>query len=468
MAEPINNRIDRITHNLLPKASLEGKFLPPATLQNRMAYYHTPGVSMAVINDFKIEWAHGFGVSDSRYHRHVTTGTLFQAGSISKPVFALGVMRLVQEGRLSLDEDVNNYLLTWQVPMNEGWQPKITLRQLLSHSAGLTVHGFPGYQVSEPLPGIAQILNGEPPANTEGVEVNILPGLQSRYSGGGITVAQLVLEDFLKKPFPQIMREIVFEPLGLSDSTYEQFLLQGWAKRTATAHPWKGIPLKGKHHLYPEMAAAGLWTIATDLAKVGVELLQVLHQKKEPALLTKETIEMMLHPQLEDQKIGDSDFVGLGFFCTGKEDRFYFGHGGWDEGFVATIRFYKNLGKGAVVMINSNEGFPLIDELLHATAIEYDWPEAVPEQKKAALISNPGDYTGIYTAKAGTQFKVTLDGESLLLQYQQQTPLPIFPASEAEFFTHALNTTIRFEKDGDARICSLTITQDGKTIKAER
>jgi CubicO group peptidase (beta-lactamase class C family) len=468
MAEPFEKRIDRITHNLLPKTGLEGKFSPSASLHDRMAFYHTPGISMAVINDFEIEWARGFGVYDSRYDRQITPSTLFQAGSISKPVFALGVMRLVQEGRLSLDEDVNCYLHTWQIPMNEGWQPKITLRQLLSHSAGLTVHGFPGYQVSEPLPDVAQILNGESPANTARVEVNILPGLQSRYSGGGITVAQLVLVDFLKKPFPQIMREIVFEPLALANSTYEQSLPQRWAKRTATAHPGKGIPLKGKHHLYPEMAAAGLWTTATDLAKVGVELLQVLHQKKAPALLTKETIEMMLHPQLEDQKIGDSDFVGLGFFCSGKEDGFYFEHGGWDEGFVAMMRFYKNLGKGAVVMLNSNEGAPLMDELLRAIAIEYDWPEAVPEEKKPANISNLSDYTGIYTTKAGTQFKVTLDGESLMLQYQQQPPLPIFPASEAEFFTHALNTTIRFEKDGDARVCSLTITQEGKAIKAER
>jgi len=315
---------------------------------------------------------------------------------------------------------------------------------------------------------VAQVLNGESPANTAKVEVNILPGLQNRYSGGGMTVAQQVLVDFLQKPFPQIMREIVCEPLGLADSTYEQSLPRPWAQRAATAHPWKGVPLKGKHHLYPEMAAAGLWTTATDLAKMGVELLQVLHQKKAPSLLTKETIESMLRPQLEEQKNGESDFVGLGIFCSGKEDGFYFGHGGWDEGFIAIMRFYKNLGKGAVIMLNSNEGFPLMDELLHATAIEYDWPEAVPEQKKPAIIANPGDYTGIYTSKAGTQFKVSIDGESLVLQYQQQPPLPIIPASETDFFTHALNTTVAFEKDKNGRITSLIITQEGKTIKAER
>lgn len=358
MVKPFENRIKRITNNLLPRTGLDGKFLSPATLHDRMVHYHTPGISVAVINDFEIEWARGFGVCDSRYKRKVTTNTLFQAGSISKPIFALGVMRLVQEGRLSLDEDVECYLNTWHIPINEGWRPKLTLRQLLSHTAGLTVHGFPGYQVSEPLPSATQVLNGESPANTARVEVNILPGLQSRYSGGGTIVAQQVLVDFLKKPFPQIMREMVFEPLRLTNSTYEQSLPEQWAKRTATAHPWKGIPLKGKHHVYPEMAAAGLWTTATDLAKVGMEMLQVLNQRKAPALLTKETIETMLYPQLEDQKIGENDFIGLGFFCGGKEESFNFGHGGWDEGFVTEMRFYKNLGKGAVILFNSNEGSP--------------------------------------------------------------------------------------------------------------
>jgi CubicO group peptidase (beta-lactamase class C family) len=467
MVKPFENRIKRIANDLLPLAGLDGKFLPPATLHERMIYYHTPGVSVAVINDFEIEWARGFGLCDSRYKRQVTTNTLFQAGSISKPIFALGIMRLVQEGRLSLDEDVDDYLSTWHIPTNEGWRPRLTLRQLLSHTSGLTVHGFPGYQISEPLPSVAQILNGESPANTVRVEVNILPGLQFRYSGGGITVAQQALVDLLKKPFPQIMREMVFGPLGLANSTYEQSLPEQWAKRAATAHPSKGIPLRGKHHVYPEMAAAGLWTTPTDLARVGVEFLQVLNQREVPALLTKETMETMLSPQLEGQKMGEGDYVGLGFFCSGKEDGFNFGHGGWDEGFIADMRFYKNLGKGAVIMINSNEGYPLKDELMHAIAIEYEWPEAIPERKPVD-IPNLSDYTGTYSSKAGTQFKVTLDGEGLVLQYRQQPPLRIFPSSESEFFTKALNAVILFEKDENARICSMTIKQDGNEIKATR
>ena len=444
MDKPINQRITHIINNLLAPTGLEGKFSPPQTLRNRLKHHHTPGISIAAINDFEVEWAQGFGVRDVRSGKQVTAHTLFQAGSISKPVFALAVMRLVQAGRLNLDEDIHHYLSSWRLPPNDGWQPKITLRQLLSHTAGLTVHGFPGYQASELLPTTPQVLSGEHPANTAKVEVNLLPGVQFRYSGGGITLAQQLVCDVLKQPLPQIMRELVFEPLSLTDSTYEQPLPNRWAKKAATAHPWKGIPLKGKFHTYPEMAAAGLWTTAADLARVGVELLKVLHDRKAPALLNRETIETMLRPQLDHQKVGEGEFVGLGFFCNGKEDAFYFGHGGWDEGFVALARFQKDLGQGAVVMLNSNEGFPLLDEVMQAIAREYAWPDALLQEKPVISLANSHGYVGLYLSKAGTQFRVSVSGDKVMLQYGQQPPLPIFPSSEVEFFARVINAKIRF------------------------
>ena len=460
------NRIISILNNLLPSTGLDGKFNSPQTLTNRMAHYHTPGVSIAVINDFEIEWAQGFGVCDARFNNKVTTETLFQAGSISKPIFALGVMRLAQEGQVCLDEDIHHYLTSWRVPTNQGWQPKITLRQLLSHTAGLTVHGFPGYQTSETLPTVNQILNGEPPANSAKVEVNILPGTQFRYSGGGTTVAQQLLVDLLQMPFPKIMHGLILGPLEMTRSTYEQPPQKRWKK--ATAHPWKGIPLKGKFHVYPEMAAAGLWTTATDLAKVGVELLKVLHKKKQPSLLSKETIESMLNPQLDHQKMAEDDFVGLGFFCSGKEDEFNFGHGGWDEGFVAKMRFHKNLGKGAVVMINSNEGYLLLDEIMRAIAQEYNWPNAFPKEKIPASLASLHDYSGLYSTKTGMEFRVSVMNDSLMLHYGQQPPLPIFPLSEVEFFTKTINAGIRFEKSDRGSVVSITVNQAGNQMKADK
>lgn len=356
MSKKIEQRIRRVVGNLRPSTAFDGTYGLPMNLRERMEHYNTPGVSIAVINDFEIEWARGFGVRDVRSSENVTAETMFQAGSIAKTVFALGVMRLAQEGELSLDEDVNAYLSSWRVPANAGWQPKVTLRQLLSHTAGLTVHGFPGYQAYEELPSVPQILDGHAPSNTPKVEVNILPGTQFRYSGGGITVAQQVLIDLLKKPFPQIMDELVIDPLGLSNSTYAQPLPNSGGRGAATAHSYKSTPVKGDFHSYPEMAAAGLWATATDLAKVGVELIKVLGDRKSPSILRKDMIEAMLTPQLPHQRVGEGEFVGLGFFCSGKDKGFRFGHSGRNKGFIAELQLYKNQGKGAVILINSDEG----------------------------------------------------------------------------------------------------------------
>src|ERR1043166_3612680 len=147
--DEIEHRIERVISGLLPETAFINRYGAKAALKERMAFYHTPGVSIAVVNHYKIEWARGFGLKEWGKRAPVTEMTLFQAGSISKPIFALAVMRLIEEARLDLDEDVNRYLTSWKVPPNGSWQPRITLRQLLSHSAGLTVHGFPGYLRTE-------------------------------------------------------------------------------------------------------------------------------------------------------------------------------------------------------------------------------------------------------------------------------------------------------------------------------
>lgn len=485
MRQSAEQCIERVISNLLPTTVLEGKFGSPKNLYERLVHYHTPGISIAVINDFEIEWARGFGWCEAGTTREVTPDTLFQAASISKPVFALAVMRLVQEGQLNLDEDVNNYLTSWRVPEIASWQPRITLRQLLSHTAGLIVHGFPGYRSSQPLPTTVQVLNGEPPANTDKVEVNIIPGLHHRYSGGGTTIAQQVLVDVLKRPFSEIMRELVLAPLGMTNSTYQQPLPTDRLSRVATAHSFPGIPLEGKHHVYPEMAAAGLWTTATDLAKVGVELMRVL-LGSTPATWSKETIEEMLRPQQPEQTqeadeafvgLGKGLFVGLGFFAGGGiGDGFYFFHSGRNEGFVSLMRVYAHIGKGAVVMLNS-EAIELIQEVMRSLALEYDWPDVFTQEKSIITLSQSDLYSGLYLTKSGLQFKVISHDGNLFLQCGQQPPLQFFPISELEFFAKAVNTSISFEKDAVGNIAAMVLGQASITslrpqadqrIRAER
>src|SRR5579871_2129636 len=227
-------RIARVIAGLQPGTYLRGMAAPTYPLAERLAYYETPGISIAVIEDYEIAWTRGYGVKEAGKSDAVTTETLFQAGSISKPVAAMAALHLVEAGKLDLDEDVNTYLTSWKVPPNADWQPRITLRQLLSHTAGLTIHGFPGYLPTRPIPTVPQLLDGEPPANTGAVRVNAVPGTQFRYSGGGTTIVQLMLMDVLGKPFPQIMRKLVLDPLQMHHSTYEQPLPPSRAEFAAT------------------------------------------------------------------------------------------------------------------------------------------------------------------------------------------------------------------------------------------
>src|SRR4051812_21242648 len=215
---PAQSRIQRVETGLLPAVQIKGN--SGWTIQERMKHYRIPGVSIAVINDYKVEWARAYGVKDLETNEPVTTETLFQAGSISKPVAAMVALKKVSEGKIALDEDINHKLTSWKLPDNDFTaKKKVTLANLLSHNGGLTVHGFPGYAVGQKIPTLPEILDGKPPANTPAVRVDFEPGTKFRYSGGGITIAQLAIMDIEKKPYPQIARDVVLGPLGMTHST---------------------------------------------------------------------------------------------------------------------------------------------------------------------------------------------------------------------------------------------------------
>lgn len=451
----VEQRIERVINGLLPDTPFEGQYGTRASLKSRMAHYHTPGLSIAVIKDYKIDWARGFGVAEHEEKTPVTENTLFQAASISKPVFAVAVMKLIQDKKLDLDEDVNAYLTSWKVPKNGQWQPRITLRQLLSHSAGVgeKEQGFPGYLRSQRLPTTIEILNGVEPANSRPVVVTILPGTQMRYSGGGTTIAQQVIVDVLKKPFPEIMNELVLLPMGMNNSTYEQPLPKRLQSQAATAHFQNNIPVQDKWHVYPEMAAAGLWTTPSDLAKFGIEL-QLALKGDSKKVLSKESVEKMLTPQI-------SENMGIGFFLRGSGDTIRFEHPGGNEGFRAGAVFYKNLGLGAVFMINSNEG-NLFYELERAIAKEYAWPGYLPEEKKAVVVAKKvfQNLAGNYVAKNGVNYEIAVANGKLLLKLKNQTPIELTPESPSKFFIQFLNSTVTFDKN------ALVINQNGNEIRA--
>jgi CubicO group peptidase (beta-lactamase class C family) len=372
---PVEQRIARV-ENDFPPISL-GENEPPlrVNLQKLMEVYKVPGLSVAVVDNFKIVWAKAYGVTEAGGATPVTTKTLFQAGSISKPVAATGALYLVEHGKLSLDEDVNRKLVSWKVPENEFTKDqKVTLRRLMSHSAGLSVHGFPGYAVDEPVPTLVQIFNGEKPANTAPIRVDLVPGTKSRYSGGGITIEQQLVIDVTGEPFPKFMRETVLDKIGMLDSTYEQPLPAGRAVLAASGTYADGKVVRGKWHIYPEMAAAGLWTTPSDLAQFAIEI-ALSKQGKANHVLSQAMTQQMLTPQI--------DRIGLGFFLGDKNNPGQFGHGGADEGFQAMLTMFSDSGHGIAVMANSDNGIAVANYLIKSVAKEYAWNNT-PEKEPAA------------------------------------------------------------------------------------
>jgi CubicO group peptidase (beta-lactamase class C family) len=303
--QDVDARIRAIENRILPPVVIRGEPVQTATLAERMEHHGVPSVSIAVINDGKIEWARAYGIADVEEGREVTVNTLFQAASISKPVAATAALKFVQDGRLDLDENVNRKLVSWKVPENEHTAVKpVTLRGLVTHSAGMTVHGFPGYARSNDIPTTQGVLDGE--GNTDPIRVDIEPGSRWRYSGGGYTVMQQLLADVAGKPFPQIMRETVLEPFGMSASTYEQPLPESRWADAATGYRSNGNPVEEKWHVYPEMAAAGLWTTPSDLARYAIQLQQA-YAGRSSSVLSTQTARQMLTPDTNSWGLGPAN-----------------------------------------------------------------------------------------------------------------------------------------------------------------
>jgi CubicO group peptidase (beta-lactamase class C family) len=369
--QSLNARISRIETGLVPESDESESTDAQFKLLERMEFYKTPGVSVAVIDRGKIDWTRGYGVRQTGENKSVNTETLFQAASISKPVTAMGVLKLVQSGELNLDEDVNQKLVSWQIPDSRFTEKeKVTLRNLLSHTASITVHGFEGYSADEEVPTTLQILNGEAPANSDQIKVDGELNREFRYSGGGYVVIQQLLLDIMGKPFSTLMQETVLDQLGMTNSTYQQPLPDSKVAVAATGHDDQGNAIAGAWHTYPEMAAAGLWATPSDLARLAIAIQQSASGKPD-SYLAQTTANEMLTPQVEGW--------GLGFeLPKGKSVRF--AHGGSNFGFQCLLVADKNTGQGAVVMTNSDQGLPLAIEIINSIATEYGWRDRLSSQ----------------------------------------------------------------------------------------
>jgi len=440
-----------IEANIRAKVQVVGKTYQAFSITERMKHYKVPGLSIAVVNNGKLAWAKGYGIANKHTKQVVNENTLFQAGSISKPIAALAALKLVQEKKVLLDTDVNQYLSRWKVPQSKYTeQQPVTLRQLLTHTAGITVHGFPGYQQGKELPSNVEVLTGK--GNTAKVFVDQLPGSHWRYSGGGYTVMEQLVEDVTKLPFDEYLQKEILEPLNMSHSSFEQPLSKSKWPFASAAFDNNGEQIEGDWHNYPEQAAAGLWTTPSDLAQY-ILAIQKSRSGDNKQLLNKTTVDQML-------TIHKGDW-GLGPILSEHEKGLIFVHGGKNAGFTNNFSAYVDRGDGLVIMANGDNAGPLIAELKVAISSHYHWdladiimltPVKISEEISTAIA---GEYR--YDADPDYLISLSVTDDHIALYIHENEEKQLFIPTSNEVITNLTSgSKISFKKDEQGKTTGLT------------
>ncbi|WP_294322354.1 serine hydrolase domain-containing protein [uncultured Sphingomonas sp.] len=428
-------KIVAVEQGLVPAVVLADAPVPRRTIAAEMQRLKVPGVSVAVLHDGRIVWAKGYGVTRAD-GRAVTPDTLFQAGSISKPVTALAALRLVDQHRLTLDGDVNARLKGWKLPTPPGVQ--VTLRALLSHTAGTTVHGFPGYAAGAAMPSVDDVLAGRAPANTKPVVVDTPPGTMWRYSGGGYTVIQKLIGDVTGKPFATVLQDEVLRPAGMTHSRFAQPIDAAALATAAWPHDGLGKPVDGGPHRYPELAAAGMWSTPSDLLRYAIAVRDSV--RRPGGLLAQKLAIAMLTP-------GKGDY-GLGLEVHGAPDNRAFSHGGSNEGYENFLVAFSRSGDGVAVMTNGAQGNELAMEITRSVAAAYDWPSyrsvvrrslPIPEATAARMVGN-------YAIPQLGSFSILRQGAGLALSMKEGVSEPLYAMSSDTYFILSNDLVLRIDR----------------------
>lgn len=448
-AQPPSAEYDRqqaVEHRLLPAVIPTGHTTAPWHIPDRMRRYRVPGLSIAVIRNGRVDWTAAYGSTRADAAQPVTTSTVFQAASLSKAVAAVTALSLVRDGTLALDEDVTRRLRSWTLPSADSSATlAVTLRALLSHTAGVTVSGFPGYAVGVPRPTLPQLLRGVAPANSPPIRVERSWIGRYRYSGGGFQVAQLLMEDATGRAFQDLANERVFQPLGMQRSTFEVELPQPLAADVAMGHRHDGSAVPGGWHLYPEQAAASLWSTPSDLARFILGVASARAGEDEA----------VLSPSLAQQMLTlHGEAIGLGVGLHGEGDELHFDHAGWTRGFRSYFVAYPERGDGVVVMANGDEGHLLIQEVVRAVSAVYGWPHFKPAARDAVALepSVLQKLAGTYHVQgADLTITVAARDDHLWLSTPRGSAFSFYPSSERSFFSPEDGSALEIVPDAEGR-----------------
>ncbi|MEM7414900.1 MAG: serine hydrolase [Gemmatimonadota bacterium] len=465
--------LDDLIRQIESAQGAPGRFdLGLTTIDDLMESLNVPGVSIAVIQDFEIHWAKGYGIADVETGAAVDAETLFQAASISKPVAAVAVMRAVQDGMFSLDTDINDILTSWELD-GAGFtdEQPVTPRSLTSHVSGLgDGFGFPGYDPNGPIPSAVQVLDGHSLSNVGPLFMERAPYVGQEYSGGGVTLMQQALADAHGRAFEDVMRDVVLDPIGMHRSTFDQPLDAERDRNTARAHDGDGLSRGPKWHVYPEQAAAGLWTTPTELALLLIEVQKAVLGESDRVLSRVSALEML-------SPVGVGGF-GIGWAIGQRGRGWYFSHGGANWGFRATVMAHRLHGYGLAIMTNGDGGGTLAAELSDRIAEAYGWDStlsdlprgynAVERQSVDLPASTLERYVGTYEGDEPIgRIEVTFDGSQLFVQPSGAQPIPIHAESETIFYLEGAQAEIEFALEG-GDVTAALVRLSGREIRAVR
>ncbi len=428
----------------------------PCTIAERMVKYKVKGLSIAVIHDYKVAWAKGYGWADESEKRPVTTETLFEPGSISKSLNAVGILKLAQENKIDLYTDINTYLITWKFPYDSLSKGKvITLAHLLSHNAGLSTHGFPGHNIKGPIPSVLQVLDGIPPAVTPAVRSLFEPDLKFQYSGGGTTITQLLLTDVTRQPYEVWMYDNVLKPMGMVNSTYAQPPPIDKRYLCASGYKRNGSPIINKFHVYPEQAAAGLWMTPSDLSQYIIDM-QLAYKGSASSVLNPEMVKLHLTPY-------NNGPAAMGTFIQDRNGAKYFEHSAGNDGFCGQFFGSLDEGYGVVIFLNSDDG-KLLYEVINSVAKAYNWKNFYQASRHQKSVKVPNNvlrtYEGIYLfddswagiGKRNNEYHFHTNNMYVKMHFSSPT----------KFINEEFSAEKEFIKDANGNIFGYTRTVDGK------